>query len=131
MGQTLQMDPAFVVDGDNIGQNVVVEHPLQISGLKLEVKQEAEQVINCQFDVPVIKSELTGLLQQDMKPLIQQNLKPAVSQVTSGGTAQASQLNGDQTAALKTLLQLNREAHAKIMQEVVSCLSVCQVSSPK
>ncbi|CAG5122454.1 unnamed protein product [Candidula unifasciata] len=119
LGQTLQMDPAFVVDGEVTGQTIMIDQPMQVSDLKLEVKQEAEQVVSCQFEVPLVQSELTGLLQQDVKPVIQQELRPAVSQATNSVTAQASQLNGQQTAALKTLLQLNREVQAKKMQEII------------
>lgn len=123
LGQTLQLDPNFGVDGDMTGQTVTVEH----SDLKVEVKQEADQVVNCHFEVPVMQSELTSLLQQDVKPLVSQvtsiaDVKPSVGQVTNIAMVQPHSLNGEQTAALKTLLQLNQEAQAKKLQEVMLSL---------
>jgi hypothetical protein len=94
--------------------------------IKDDIKQEMD--LAAFPAVPVTSAELTSLLQQEFKPqLFQQEVKPQL-QVDNGSVGKGLLQNNQlyQTAALKTLLELNDAARAKKIAEATSRLAAAQ-----
>ncbi|XP_012940196.2 sterol regulatory element-binding protein 1 [Aplysia californica] len=114
----------------NLDQSLPVENTMEVSDTAVVVKQEVDLGSSlCHVEVPVRSADLTSLLQQDLKPqVLQQDVKPQV-QEDRAGTSGVSILQGNQlyqTAALKTLLELNDAARAKKIAEASSRLATVQ-----
>ena len=141
MDQNLGFDPSLSADGD-FSKYIVSDQQLGSGDGTLDIKQDPEQLPSFQFDPSVttqndlnflqtdlkpepsaLPRELTALLQQDLKQELQLPIQQDTNIVPAATAAQLELFNNvgqlSQTAALKTLLELNNAAaQAQKNQEV-------------